>query len=295
GRTPARGDHPRAGAAARTTGARRARRRARSGRAPRVAARDRPARGRVRHQRAVLHAYRVRPRARRLARGLHAPGPAAAAQRARQPEGAPPAPARAAVRRRPAGGPGAGRSRTPPAPLRRPRRGDRARGRRGLARARPRTRRAARSAVAGGPVRGGGRMNTSASDAMVPGRSRPQPFQRTLAMLRACGPRPAVRVLCALAMALLVAGAMLVTVYAASPGSGAIGTVTLVSFAVAAPWALWCSRLLLLRMEAQAWRMTALLPAIPVALLHMMLATVSVPAVLLVLLAGALPLFTVSC
>ena len=138
-------------------------------------------------------------------------------------------------------------------------------------------------------------MNTSASDAMVPGRTRPQPFQRTLAMLRACAPRPAVRVLCALAMALLVAGAVLVTVYAASPGSGAIGTVTLVSFAVAAPWALWCSRLLLLRMEAQAWRMPALSAAIPVALLHVLLATVAVPAVLLVLLAGAEPLFTVSC
>src|SRR3546814_402899 len=48
-------------------------------------------------------------------------------------------------------------------------------------------------------------------------------------------------------------------------------------------------------MEAQAWRMPALPAAIPVALLHVLLATVAVPATLLVLLAGAEPLFAASC
>src|SRR3546814_1972647 len=84
-------------------------------------------------------------------------------------------------------------------------------------------------------------------------------------------------------------------VYAPRPERGAIGAVTLVSFAITAPWAVWCSRLLLLRMEAQAWRMSALPAAIPVALLHVLLATVAVPATLLVLLAGAEPLFAASC
>src|SRR3546814_2681569 len=81
---------------------------------------------------------------------------------------------------------------------------------------------------------------------------------------------------------LLVTGAVLIAVYAPRPERGAIGAVTLVSFAITAPWAVWCSRLLLLRMEAQAWRMPALPAAIPVALLHELLATVAVPATLLV-------------
>ncbi len=138
-------------------------------------------------------------------------------------------------------------------------------------------------------------MNAAASNAMTAGHAWPRSVQRSLAMLRACAPRPAVRVVCAVAMALLVAGAVLVTVYASHPGHGAIGAVTLVSFAVAAPWAVWCSRLLLLRMEAQAWRMPVLPAAIPVALLHMLLATVAVPAALLVLLAGAEPVLATSC
>src|SRR3546814_990549 len=83
-------------------------------------------------------------------------------------------------------------------------------------------------------------------------------------MFRACAPRPAVRVLYLVAVALLVTGAVLIAVYAPRPERGAIGAVTLVSFAITAPWAVWCSRLLLLRMEAQAWRMPALPAAIPV-------------------------------
>ena len=138
-------------------------------------------------------------------------------------------------------------------------------------------------------------MNAAASNAMTAGYAWPRSVQRSLAMLRACAPRPAVRVVCVVAMALLVAGAVLITVYASHPGRGAIGAVTLVSFAVGAPWAVWCARLLLLRMEAQAWRMPALTAAIPVALLHVLLATVAVPVALLVLLAGADPLFAASC
>src|SRR3546814_5292492 len=58
----------------------------------------------------------------------------------------------------------------------------------------------------------------------------------------------------------------------------------------------WSRRVLFRsRMEAQAWRMPALPAAIPVALLHVLLATVAVPATLLVLLAGAEPLFAASC
>src|SRR3546814_3301070 len=148
--------------------------------------------------------------------------------------------------------------------------------------------------VAGGPVRGGGRMNAAASNAMTSGHAWPPSLQRSLAMFRACAPRPAVRVLCLVAVALLVTGAVLIAVYAPRPERGAIGAVTLVSFAITAPWAVWCSRLLLLRMEAQAWRMPALPAAIPVALLHVLLATVAVPATLLVLLAGAEPLFAAS-
>src|SRR3546814_9233743 len=103
-------------------------------------------------------------------------------------------------------------------------------------------------------------------------------------MFPAFAPRPAVRVLCLVAVALLVTGAVLIAVYSPRPERVAIGAVTLVSFAITAPWAVWCSRLLLLRMEAQAWRMPALPAAIPVALLHVLLATVAVPATLLVLL-----------
>lgn len=136
-------------------------------------------------------------------------------------------------------------------------------------------------------------MNVAAPNAMTPDRDWSHSLQRSLAMLRACAPRPAVRVLCLVAVALLVAGAVLVVVY--GPEGGATGAVALVSFAVAAPWAVWCSRLLLLRMEAQAWRMPALPAAIPVALLHVLLATVAVPAALLVLLAGAEPLIAASC
>src|SRR3546814_14346043 len=101
------------------------------------------------------------------------------------------------------------------------------------------TGRAARSAVAGGPVRGGGRMNAAAPNAMTSGHAWPPSLQRSLAMFRACAPRPAVRVLCLVAVALLVTGAVLIAVYAPRPERGAIGAGTLVSFAITAPWAVW--------------------------------------------------------
>src|SRR5690606_38890950 len=52
--------------------------------------------------------------------------------------------------------------------------------------------------------------------------------------------------------------------------------------------------LLLLRMEARAWRMPVLPAAVPVAISHLLLATVALPAVLLVLLAGVEPVLAVS-
>src|SRR3546814_9330446 len=85
-----------------------------------------------------------------------------------------------------------------------------ARRRRGMAGAGACTGRAARSAVAGRPVRGGGRMNAAASNAMTSGHAWPPSLQRSLAMFRACAPRPAVRVLCLVAVALLVTGAVLI-------------------------------------------------------------------------------------
>src|SRR3546814_19441421 len=118
------------------------------------------------------------------------------------------------------------------------------------------TGRAARSAVAGGPVRGGGRMNAAASNAMTSGHAWPPSLQRSLAMFRDCAPRPAVRVLCLVAVALRVTGAVLIAVYAPRPERGAIGAVTPVSFHITTPWAVGCSRLLLRRMEGTAWRMT---------------------------------------
>src|SRR3546814_9803132 len=65
-------------------------------------------------------------------------------------------------------------------------------------------------------------MNAAASNAMTSGHAWPPSLQRSLAMFRACAPRPAVRVLCLVAVALLVTGAVLIAVYAPRPERGAI-------------------------------------------------------------------------
>ncbi len=138
-------------------------------------------------------------------------------------------------------------------------------------------------------------MNAVAPQLAAPGRSPSNPVRRSLAMLRACAPSPALRLLCLAAVALPLVGAAPIDAYAPGPERSTIGAVMLVSFAVAVPWGLWFSRLLLLRMEAHAWRMPALPAAIPVAIAHLLLGTVAIPAALLVLLAGAEPVFALSC
>lgn len=134
----------------------------------------------------------------------------------------------------------------------------------------------------------------AASNAMTPGHQWPGSLQRSLAMLRASIPHRTVLMVCMAAVVLLLAFAAVAIAHARQPGQAANTVLTLVSLAVAAPWGLWFSRLLLLRMEAHAWRMPALPAAIPIAISHLLLATVALPAVLLVL-AGVEPVLAVSC
>lgn len=133
-------------------------------------------------------------------------------------------------------------------------------------------------------------MNATASTPMRAGNAGATSLQRTVALLRASSPHPAVRLACMTAMVGLLACAVLAAAYIPQDAHAADTVLVLVSMTVAVPWGLWFSRLLLLRLEARAWRMPALPAAIPVAISHLLLASVVLPAVLLALLAGVGPL-----
>lgn len=137
-------------------------------------------------------------------------------------------------------------------------------------------------------------MSAAASTPMPASNAGSTSLRRSVALLRACLPHPVIRMVCATAMVGLLACAALAAAYVPRSPRAANTVLALVSVAVALPWGLWFSRLLLLRMEARAWRMPVLPAAVPVAISHLLLATVALPAVLLVLLAGVEPVLAVS-
>ncbi|MDN5782324.1 MAG: hypothetical protein L0H23_09965, partial [Luteimonas sp.] len=118
-------------------------------------------------------------------------------------------------------------------------------------------------------------------------------LRRTRALVLACAPRMKRSLCCAASVLLVAAGALLATL-APRPERGAIAALMFTAFAVAVPWSVWFSRLLLLQVEARESRMPTLATTIPTALAMLLLATVLLPAALLVLLTGVGPVLALS-